>query len=442
MKILEKIQKFLILSLPTFLILGIFDYRFNNYFWQQFNQIRPFQEAMFDFFSIFSLFTIVFSIFSFLMILTKRKIKLNPKIISISLFIAPLILALILSYFTHQPIEPIIKSLNAQLINNFILPILLFVSLLINFHHNKSLFQLFQKSILINFSLFAILILSQFFFQLFPGQHIDYLGRLVWPYIDPFFDLKAESANWLGFLFGPVSLLALLNYKQKWPILTLILSLTIILLSQSYTSIIILIALFFLYFFLQASSKTKIYIILTTFLLSSIILISQYNTPKFQILIDQYDHGKPNSIYRRSQIYQVSWHLIKQNPIHGLGAGNYQNLFHLKMLEVLPEAIPNDEVPPHPHNLLLHFYNEIGIFGFLWLLMTYALVSQQILYKKHLYFLTVAYTLGHGLRDTPFSLQENSSIIFIMLAICFYQYYTNTSKLNTESNKQTQINLR
>ena len=403
--------------LPFALIAGIFDYRFHNYFWPKLNWFRLFKtEPMFDFASIFASFTVVFIIAYLLMMIfdEKRRSKLHWHwsftVVALVFFGGTL------ATFSYEKIDPVIKSFPVQFFTNYASPVAIFTVLFFTLG-DKKFKDLFERWFLVAFGILGASIILEFFGDFFPGENRDFLGRLIWPYIDPFFDLKAESANWVAFLFGPIALLSMLRHKEKWPILVGIISIFVVLLSKSYTSIVILSTLIFYYVFWQLKRHLRKWVVVTAMVVSVILIGFQYDTPKFKILIGNYDYSKANSIERRIQIYKVTWVAFKKNWLYGIGPGNYQNYFKGAMGAVLEDPIPEEEVPPHPHNLAMNFWSDLGIFGLLAILIVYLITGWNVLVKRTPYFFILAYPLGHGLIDTPYGLEEVSVIFWILMAL-------------------------
>ena len=416
-KTIEKIFEVLLYGLPLALIAGILDYRFHNYFWPNTEWFRLFSGgAMFDFSSILQIYLLVLGLIYLLMIALIKEFR--PKLCWNWSFLAVILIAFGgVSAFSHyQGTPPVIKSFPAQMGTNYLLPLLLFFILFFAFSNSKWRSG-FEKSLLISFGLFGALIIFEYFSDLLPGANRDFLGRLVWPYIDPFFDLKAESANWLAFLFGPVMMLSLIRMREKWPLLVGTIALIVVLLSKSYTSIGVLGLLVFIYLLVTVKKSWRKWIVLGAVVLGVILVATQYNTAKFQILIGKYDYSKANSIERREQIYAVNAVALAENLLVGLGPGNYQNYFRGKMAEVLPVPIPEEEIPPHPHNLALNFWSDLGLFGLVAMILIYIVTGFELLKNRLPYYFLLAYPLGHGLVDTPYGLEEVSILFWILMAL-------------------------
>jgi hypothetical protein len=141
---------------------------------------------------------------------------------------------------------------------------------------------------------------------------------------------------------------------------------------------------------------------------------SQYKTQKFQILLGNYK--KENSIERRAQIYTFNAKSFLAKPVTGIGPGNYQSYFRANQNKD-GINIPEEEIPPHPHNLITFFWSEIGIFGLLAILLIYGFVIYKIIFSPNVFYFVMLYPLGHGLIDVPYGLEEFSMLFWIFLAL-------------------------
>jgi O-antigen ligase len=418
----KKVLNILIYLVPVFLIAGIIDYRFHNYFWPDLNFFRIIPSLrMFDFFSIFDAFLLL--VFAGYLISP----RIEKKVKWIDFTILFLIIGLILSRIFYVQIEPSIKSYWFQVYINYANPILLFFVLMFSLKDVK-VFKNFSNILMIVFGFFGLVILFEYFTGLLPGETRDFLMRLAWPYIDPFFGLKAESANWLSYLFGPMVIFASVHLAQKIKehkkvlnylveSLCIFISVLVLILTKSYTGIGVTFLIIALLVFINIPRKAKKYFTLGFVLLIAIFIATQYNTQKFQILLGHY--SKENSIERREQIYTFNYEAFKENWLKGIGPGNYQSFFKENMEKYIGTAIPEEEVPPHPHNLVTHFWSDLGIFGLIAALSLYIGTFYELIVKrkKALFFLIPLYFLAHGMLDLPYGLEENSILFWVFFAI-------------------------
>lgn len=413
---MKKIFHWMTLGFPLALLAGLIDYRFHSYYWPQLDTLRLFQgEQFFDFFSVLTLYIAVMFVVFLLSKLWKRLPKWIYAVMGL------VVLGLVVAGLSFEPAEPQIHSFHTQAIKHYLFPMLGFVMLWSGLQKKKTRAQ-FMNVLLGSFSVLGFLAMFEYLFKVLPGENVDFLGRLAWPYIDPFTAGKVESANNLSFLFGPVLLLSITEYYQrrKWPLLIPIVpALSVILLSQSYTGLLVLCALIALLIFLIAHPKKRWKAMGMLLALGVVGLITQLDNPKFQILTGQADYTLPNSIERRVQIYSFTWEKMKEDPFTGIGPGNYQSTFRAEQERFLTEAIPEKEMPPLPHNLTLLWWSDLGLAGLIAILALYAHTGWQII-KKPLArpeVFAFAYLLGHGLADTPYGLEEFSVAFWVTLCL-------------------------
>lgn len=414
--------KIFTLLLPPAIVAGIIDYRFHNYFWPSLNALRPRTGFMFDFFSVLTLFVIILSIIYLIHLTSKLKEKLTLSLIHIPVFL--IFGGCIVAAVNFAPYVPQIKSAYWQIFINFISPIIVFWILFSSL--KEPVWQKrFTKSFLLTISLLGALCIFEFFTNILPGTNRDFLGREVWPYVDPFIKMKAESANWLAYIFGPAVILAAINLieniknsakiKEIWlEIIALIICGIALLLTKSYTGISITGFILFLWLFRNLHGKYRLYLVAGLIVLLAAGIGSQYNTKKFQILLGNYK--KENSIQRREQIYTFNAKSFIEKPVVGIGPGNYQSYFRANMNKY-GINIPEEEIPPHPHNLITFFWSEIGLFGLLAILFIYGFVVYKIIFHPNVFYFVMLYPLGHGIIDVPYGLEEFSMLFWVFLGL-------------------------
>lgn len=347
---------------------------------------------------------------------------------------------LVVARVAYFPQPNAIKSFNFQALLNYINPVLVFLVMIFSVKKTQ-LLKTFKFAWLVSFSVFGIIVLIQNFFGIFEGWTSDFLGRLAWPYIDPFYGMKAESANWLAFLFGPTLILATVSLVERkkfsveilksfsyWTeVICILISFTILFLTKSYTSILIAAFLFAWIAFINIPKGKKKYFLIALVVVFGIAFVSQLNSRKFQILIG--NDKQETSLNRRAQIYKFNYEAFKELPLQGIGPGNYQAFFSANMEKYLGEKLPEIEVPPHPHNLIMFFWSDLGLFGLLAILMIYVYGLANVFWGTfsktgthlNIYSFVLLYLLGHGLMDLPYGSEENSVIFWTVLAMVVIQ---------------------
>ena len=403
-------NKFLKL-LPLALILGLLDFRFHNYFWPNWDWVRPVGSwRMFDFFSVWN-FYVAALVIAFVVgraYVPRRLPRWTWAVLGLTC------LGVLVAAFSYTPVEPHIKSLPFQLGMNYVGPMLVFLMMV--FSKPRGL----GRSLVFTFGGFGAICLLQFLTGWFPGEATDFLGRLAWPYVDPFYGMTAESANWLAYLFGPVFLLGavLWTRKRKWPmgVATVICGL-VLLLTKSYTGVGIAFVLLAWWIYLNLEKAWRKWFWLGLVVVLAVGVVTQYDSPKFQILLGNYPHE--NSIERRSHIYAFNAAAFSEAPLTGIGPGNYQSYFRDNQLEFTGYEIPEHELPVHAHNLIMNAWSDLGLAGMIAMIILYVMAFKGAVWErlKNPYWLAFSYPLGHGLMDTPYGLEETSVMFWVLLGL-------------------------
>lgn len=413
---------------PFAIIAGLFDYRFHQYYWSFLNILRPVRPPpMFDFFGVMDFHTIFILIFYCLGVLIYKLNVPTKKWRWFYLSFISIFAGAAISAIYYSPVEPIIKSAPWHLISQYAAPIALFLVILFSLRE-KIWQEKFLRNMLAAFSLLGLMSLLEFFTNILPGANKDFLGRLVWPYIDPFAAMKPESANWMAYLFGPMTILSFIRLSKNWAhdkfnranalnIISFLICGTTLLLTKSYTGIIITFILISWRLFTVLPRQYKKWLALGIAIIFIAAILTQYKTPKFQILLGNYK--KENSMERRVQIYKFTLEAFKQKSVTGIGAANYQSFFRQKMGNYIGAEIPEEELPPHPHNLLANAWSDLGLFGLIGFLIIYVVTAKQLIFKPRggSLYLVFAYFLGHGLTDTPYGLTEISTLFWVILSM-------------------------
>lgn len=434
---LNKIKEKLILLYPVVLFLGILDYRFSNTLYPNLSKhLQIFKSGYFDHTSILTL-----SSFALILILihelTSNKTYQENTLSNLKkakYFLIPLLLSLFITTVTTNQISPIIRSTPQIIILFWLIP-LSTITLYINYIISNQLEAKLTQNIKILSLITSSVILFQNFIKLFPGVTKDHLDRLSWPYIDPFNLNMSASPNLLAYIYAPLTIFAFVQTYKKRNLLNfinLLLTTSILLLTQSYTAAISTISVIFIYLFYMLSRANKIKLVAITSIIFTTIVITQYQTPKFQILLGRTD--TPNSITERGRIYKVTYNLIKESPLIGLGFNNYQEKFKSIQSEILDQPIIEREVPPHPHNLILNAWVEFGLLGAITFLSLYISLAKHILQTKKnelsIFTLILLYFCIHGLIDTPLFLEEHY-YLFLAIILSFFSIQSSQKSLTS-----------
>lgn len=370
--------------LPFVVFSALFEFRF---LFDLFSYQRIFNLAFFDLFTIYHFLSPIYLFF-----LLKSNFKFNKFIY----FLPILFIPLLSDVYPNVPFSKFYVVLSF-----YIIPLI------------YSLFFTKLSSVFKSYFINTFLLLTNFFVLwglFFNSNNFDFLGRLTFPYVDPLDITLLTSANWLAFLLAVLILLSIDYVKSSFlKYLNLFIASVFLIMTQSYGALlsICLVLLIKLLYVYKAHYKKIIATFLLIFLITGPYVI---RTPKFKILMG--DYHMPNSIERRVQLYKVSFNLFLDNIFIPLGISNFQNVFNLRQPEILSNnVIPQNELPPHPHNLLLFLLIEFGIIG---------IFLSLFFYIAPLYYsvnLAYYYILLHFLIDFPFMTLEHSLLFFLVLTL-------------------------
>ena len=297
----------------------------------------------------------------------------------------------------------------------FVLP-LFFAYLLFEKLENKT--QIEKALLAFYFSTFlvALLCLSYKLIGL-----VTYDNRLSAFYASPnYLAMCLAPGVLLGFYFSIETFVARKALLEK---LLAVFSLSLTLLAFFYTYsygawLAIFLALIVSSFF-AFPKKKFLYVLL--FLLSFLIVatLSQLHSQKFSSAVS---FSERSSLSSRLMIWQVAEKILLENPLWGIGPGNFQT----KYLSLQPLFPPYLEwAVPEPHNLLLAFWLQAGLFGLIGFIFLLLFIFQTILRKPQVkefsldfFFLAFfLYTILHGLVDTPFWKNDLAFFFWIFLAL-------------------------
>jgi O-antigen ligase len=161
------------------------------------------------------------------------------------------------------------------------------------------------------------------------------------------------------------------------------------------------------------NNRKVIYLILITFL----VLATQIQNPKF---INQFSDR--SSWQSRIMIWKSGLKIAVDNPVLGIGPGNFQN----KYLDYQKYFSPYLEwAVPQPHNLYLAFWLESGIIGLFSFIIIIAYWLVQIIHKilksksefELLLATIVIYVLLNGLFDTPVWKNDLAFIFWVIISL-------------------------
>lgn len=152
-----------------------------------------------------------------------------------------------------------------------------------------------------------------------------------------------------------------------------------------------------------------------------LLVMSQWNTTKFNSL----KSFSRSSLESRMIIWKSAGKILSDNPIWGIGPGNFQNKY-LKYQKYFPPYL--EWAVPQPHNLYLAFWLNAGISGlagFLILIFNWLKNLSNFIKKQKSGTIQIAaamlgimlYILIHGLADTPYWKNDLALVFWITFSL-------------------------
>lgn len=166
------------------------------------------------------------------------------------------------------------------------------------------------------------------------------------------------------------------------------------------------------------------------------LILWQMPSEKFQNIVS----SQRSSLQSRLMIWQAAGLIIKDHPLVGVGAGQFQEAY-LSYQKYFSQPFLEWAVP-QPHNLFLAFLVQLGILGlvgFLLLLGWFFAVSWQVVKKTSSPFVIntllaiMIAILAHGLLDSTYWKNDLAVIFWAVVALAARQYQD--QKLNTKNQK-------
>lgn len=163
-------------------------------------------------------------------------------------------------------------------------------------------------------------------------------------------------------------------------------------------------------------AKTRLVILLISFFALLSLVFFQSADLKIKII------GERSSLASRVMIWKSAVLIIKDNPLTGIGPGNFQEKY-LEYQKYFPPYL--EWAVPEPHNVFLSFWLGTGILGFIgFLLLLIKFFGDNI--KKAAYhnreaalicFSIILYFLLHGLVDTTYWKNDSAIVFWIVISI-------------------------
>jgi O-antigen ligase len=334
-------------------------------------------------------------------------------------------------------------------------PILFFFLLFFVIKKEKNVLTLF------NFYVVSAFVLSLWaVFQIATSLYITPDGRASGPF---------ESANYLALYIAPAVLYILIRIKEmvfpaaflekysfwklpfrkgKFPVekpetilllAAFIIFFVVLLFTKSYAAIIAVIAggvfyfgLEYLRYYRKKSGKGfpwKLLIAFAAFI--SVVAVAVYNIDPYK-WESMFRFNERNSSSVRMEVYTISLNLLEENPVFGIGMGNFPAMYQTEAERILGH-MPYELNMLHPHNLFVAAWLNLGIFGLAGLLWIIILCFKEVwprlkdfAYKKVadrqklkvIGLSMMIIILVHGLFDTPFFKNDLALLFWVIVAVC------------------------
>lgn len=315
---------------------------------------------------------LLISIFSLIWILSNFKANINfPAKHVILLLSGYYTLNILSSFWSLNPADSIMES---QRIGTGIILILIFNSIL----KTEEKYISFLKSYLLFIS-FLIVSVSSDFLQL---EHYSFEALYD---VQSFFIHKNILASFL-FLSLSLTSFSILKLKTKWKLFSILISslllLTLLLLFNRTTYLAIAVTAF-TFIILKLKPRAKSITIVLTIFISFISFYSYHSISKMN---QSNTITSTNSISERLNVWENTIELIKEKPILGVGAGNWQYNFLKHSVSDINKIVHNNTTFQKPHNDFLWVLSELGIIGILLFLLIVFFIFKPALkpiLKKH-----------------------------------------------------------
>ena len=237
-----------------------------------------------------------------------------------------------------------------------------------------------------------------------------------------------QSANYLAMLVWPLLVFVFSQYLfQKkfnwWQWLFILSGLAALFLSASYVGIISLLTGMLMVGYLVNKKQIGRFVwpVVLILAVGVVFVVSQIGSERFSQMIDL---SQRSSVTVRLEVWRVAWEMVGRNLAGGVGLGNFEE----KYLEYAPLVFhpPMEWKMLHAHNLFLHTWVELGIFGFLTLtaIILYWWTMALKLVKKNMSIWWVAAIIGillgwviGGMLDTPYYKNDLSFLFWLFFGL-------------------------
>lgn len=293
-------------------------------------------------------------------------------------------------------------------------PILYFVIARTVFREKPSLIPVALRALLFSGAVLGVMAIK----QVITSEFVTLDGRASGPF---------ESANYLSLYLGPLVVYAGLAFLESKKISARIFlgscgvfTLFGLYFSQSYAAWLAVLAALTLagLLFIRKKGKKAFWIAFAgLFVLGAGLVLSQIGSEKFSQFLE-FSERSSSSV--RIQVYEISFALLRENPLLGIGLGQFEQQYQEVAVTVLGQA-PFEWNMLHPHNIFLAFWLNMGFFGlvaFIWLCgRAFLWLTESDEKERHLAALMLVVILVHGLFDTPYFKNDLAFQFWLLLAM-------------------------
>lgn len=248
-----------------------------------------------------------------------------------------------------------------------------------------------------------------------------------------------QSANYLAMILVPCLLYTLSKYlfEKKilyWELLLWFAGVVVLIMTASYVGIFSLLlgVLFLAWMVYTKSVKSFLWVVLGSIVLFCLFLMTQSGTERLSHLRDL---SARSSLTVRLEVWETALGMIKENKWWGIGLGNFEE----KYIEYAPRYFhpPMEWKMLHAHNLYMHTWLELTIFGLvalLLLLLWWWICNLRVLKNSGGYWvygilaIILSYVLG-GMFDTPYYKNDLSLVFWLLLGITMASVFGQKNKL-------------
>ncbi len=292
-----------------------------------------------------------------------------------------------------------------------ILPMVYFFMAKTYFHDKPSLIGVAQRALLLSGAILSVMALI----QVITGDFITVDGRASGPF---------ESANFLSLYLGPIVIFAgfaLAKSKDLYDRLFLgiagALCIAALFFTLSYAAWLGVLGAIVVGILLNYRKTVPKWLWMLGVALFVVLLLTQLGSEKFTQFVDFQERS---STTVRLQVYDISAGLAKDNPLFGIGLGQFEVQYQIHGEELLGK-VPFESVMLHPHNIFLALWLNMGLLGliaFIWLCWrALGWLLEKDKKGRRIAALMLVAILIHGLFDTPYFKNDLAFEFWLLMAI-------------------------